>query len=177
MSLLARLARSFGSQGSIWRARARLERTLADCPPSRRLSFGDVLPALDALLDSALPRLTSHAEFLRRYLNRVDLDEAREAVRRWEREVVRSPDAETRAVRERNLELACAQLERIETLTATLDRYQDQLDGLALAIDEVASRIAAARLDETVDTRSSMDRLRHDIDRLAGELAELEGAL
>lgn len=169
--------RRCGSHGAVWRARDRLAMTLAEVPPHLRLAFGGVVPEIDSILDDELPRLEAEARFLRRYLSRVDAADLRQEVRRWERSVYAATDPELREVRERNLELAREHLMRVERLQAALARYQDQVSGLALAIDEMASRVAASRLEEPAEVEPELTRLRDDIGQMVAELAELSAGL
>ncbi len=174
---LRRTLRYLGIEGRIWQARDRLAAVVRDLPPAVRAAYGDVLPSLDLLLEGELPRMRDEAAFLRRYLGKVDQDELRRQVRHWEREVHRADDAALRAVRKRNLELAQAQQQRVGRLGAALQRYDEQLAGLALAIDETASRIAAARLEGGSSIGPELQRLREEIDALADELAAIHASL
>jgi len=174
---LRRALRYRGLEGRIWMARDRLAELLSDVPPAVRAAYGDVLPSIDALLDGELPRVRSEASFLRRYLGSLDPAALREQVKHWERQVYQADDPALRAVRQRNLELAQAQEQRIVRLTAALQRSDDQLAGLALAIEETASRIAAARLEGSSNIGPELARLRDDIDALADELAEIHAGL
>lgn len=163
--------------GRLRRARAQLARTLAETPPDHRAGFQDVLPQIDALLADQLPRLQVEARFLRRYLQRQDAGELRREARHWERALAEADEPGLRAVRRRNLELAQTQLQRVEQLSAVLQRYEDQVAGLVLAIDEAAGRIAAARTGHAPDLAPDLARLRQDIDALATELADLREVL
>lgn len=174
---LRRALRYRGLEGRIWLARDRLAEVLTDVPPAVRAAYGDVLPSIDALLDGELPRVRDEATFLRRYLGRQDQAALREQVKHWERQVYQAEDPGLRAVRQRNLELAQAQEQRIGRLTAALQRSDDQLAGLALAIEETASRIAAARLEGPSSIGPELQRLRDDIDALADELEAIHAGL
>lgn len=171
------LLRRHGAHGRVWRARDRLVATLDDVPPEQRLAFADVLPTLDSVLERELPRLSEQARFLRSYLSRVEPAEVRREVRHWERQVYAAGEPELRAVRERNLELARAQAERLDRLQAALQRYTDQMEGLALAVDEAASRIASSQIGDDGAVQPELQRLRQDLDSLAVELAELSSQL
>ena len=174
---LRRILRYRGIEGRIWLARDRLADVLADVPPAIRAAYGDVLPSIDALLAGELPRVREEADFLRRYLGQLDPADLRDQVKHWERMVYQAEDPALRQVRERNLGLAQTQEQRVGRLGAALQRYDDQLAGLALAIDETASRIAAARLEDSTAIGPELARLREDIDALADELAAIHASL
>lgn len=174
---LRELLQRFGPHGDVWRARDRLARTLAEVGPAERAAFSDVLPALEAVLEVELPRLDRQAGFLRRYLNRARSREAQAEVRRWEHELYATDDPALRAVRQQNFELAREQLSRIERLEVALARYNDQVSGLVLAIDEAASRIALAGVTGADDAPPEIERLRGEIEELASDLADLNAEL
>ncbi|MBI2299119.1 MAG: hypothetical protein HYU66_09300 [Armatimonadetes bacterium] len=170
---LERWSRRLGPHGAVWRARDHLETTLLDSAPDTRGLFHDLLPAIDALLAEQLPQLAREAATLERFLARVDVTALEAAARKWERSLSTTADPALREVRQGNLELAREQLARVRRIQTAVQRYHDRLAGMALAVDEAASRVAAFGIGEESRIEPELQRLRGEIEELTRELADL----
>jgi len=168
------LTARWSRQGSIWQARDQIAQTLAQADPVRQELYAEVLPQIDQLLRELLPELTARGDAIAHYLQRVDVVQLRQEVRRHETSLRTATPEDVLAIRRKNLALARANLQNVYRLQAAWQRYQAQYDQIVLALQSIDTRIASASLEQKPTVLAEVRELVHDVERLEAEFEHLE---